>query len=372
MRRDLLLISGIFPPESGGPAKFTSDFASWCASKGKKVAVITYKNRSNQLTLSDLSYEVVSSFKSKSLLSTYIRMINTIRRNVGVGVSALAVGAFLETYIASLLFRFNYVVKVPGDIVWERARNNHITNLDIASFQNFKLPLKYKIYRYLYTQSLVRASQVIVPSIGLRDLCLKWGIQEEKISLIYNSVNIDKYLALTNIKNEFDVLTVCRLVPWKGVDEVIQYCSSRGLKLAVAGDGPERTSLESLARSLQAKVSFLGNIPEEEMLNVMSKSKVFVLNSSYEGLPHALIEARAASLISVARDGTGSAEVIHDDEDGLLVRRDRNLEETMDLALSSADKLSGYRSKAALDAKNRFDRERNFQRIFDAVTLDYK
>jgi glycosyltransferase involved in cell wall biosynthesis len=372
MRRDLLLISGIFPPETGGPAKFTADFASWCALTGNKVAVITYRNCNNQLNLSDLGYDVVPALKSESLLNTYITMINTIRRSVGTGVPALAVGAFLETYIASLLFRFNYVAKVPGDIVWERARNNRITNLDIESFQNFKLPLKYKIYRFLYTQSLVRASQVIVPSKGLRDLCIVWGIQEEKISLIYNSVNIDKYLTLTNTKSEFDVLTVCRLVPWKGVDEVIRYCSTRGLKLAVAGDGPERTSLESLAVSLQAKVSFLGDIPEEEVLNVMSKSKVFVLNSSYEGLPHALIEARAARLISVARDGTGSAEVIHDDVDGLLVRRDRNLEETMDLALSSADELSGYRSKAALDAKNRFNREQNFQRIFDAVTVGYR
>jgi glycosyltransferase involved in cell wall biosynthesis len=368
----MLLISGIFPPETGGPAKFTADFASWCALKGNRVAVITYRNYSSQLNLSDLGYEVVSALKSRSLVKTYIRMIKTIRRSVGTGVPALAVGAFLETYIASVLFRFNYVVKVPGDIVWERARNNRITNLDIASFQSFKLPIKYKIYRFFYTQSLVRASQVIVPSKGLRDLCIKWGVQEEKITLIYNSVNIDKYLALTHAKTDFDVLTVCRLVPWKGVDEVIKYCSSRGLRLAIAGDGPERTSLEALATTLQSKVSFLGNIPEEEMLKVMSESKVFVLNSSYEGLPHALIEARAAGLISVARDGTGSAEVIHDDVDGFLVRMDRNLPQTMDLALSLADEKSRFKSKASLDAKIRFDQEQNFQRIFSAVTVVYR
>jgi glycosyltransferase involved in cell wall biosynthesis len=371
MHRDLLIISGIFPPETGGPAKFSADFASWCASNGNKVSVITYRNDSNQLNLPDLDYNVVPALKSASLIKTYILMINTIRRNVTMDVPILAVGAFLETYFASLMYKFKYVVKVPGDIVWERARNNRVTNLDIASFQTAKLPLKYKIYRFLYTHSLVRASLVIVPSKGLRDLCIMWGVQEEKISLIYNSVNIEKYLTLAHTKKVFDVLTVCRLVPWKGVDEVIQYCSVRGLKLAIAGDGPERFSLESLAESNQAKVSFLGNIPEEEVLNVMGKSKVFVLNSSYEGLPHALIEARAASLISVARGGTGSAEVIHDDVDGFLVRRDRNFTETMDLALSSADQASEFGLFASLDAKNRFDREQNFQRIFNTITTVY-
>lgn len=367
MRGDLLLISGIFPPESGGPAKFAANFATWCAATGNNVAVITYRDCSNQPNLSDLDYDVVSALKSQSLLSSYIRMINTIRRHVGGGVSALAVGAFLETYIASQLFRFNYVAKVPGDIVWERARNNHITNLDIAAFQNSKLPFKYKIYRFFFTQSLVRASRVIVPSAGLRDLCIKWGIQKEKISLIYNSVNIDKYLTLTNAKKEFDVLTVCRLVPWKGVDEIIQYCSSRGLRLAVAGDGPERTPLESLAEGLQAKVSFLGNISEKEILSVVSKSKIFVLNSSYEGLPHALIEARAAGLIAVARDGTGSAEVIHDDVDGLLVRRDRSFSETMDLALSVSRKSNGMGQKAKHDSQLRFNQEINFQAILSLL-----
>ena len=369
MHRDLILISGIFPPETGGPAKFSADFASWCTYKGHKVSVITYRYGSNHLNLTVLGYKVVPALKSGSLINTYIRMINTIRGSVATDVPILAVGAFLETYIASLLFRFKYVVKVPGDIVWERARNNRVTNLDIASFQNAKLPLKYKIYRFLYTHSLVRASRVIVPSKGLRDLCIGWGVQEEKISLIYNSVNIERYLTLAHAEKDFDVLTVCRLVPWKGVDEVIRYCSARGLKLAVAGDGPERFILESMAEDLQAKVSFLGEIPEEEVLNVMRKSKAFVLNSSYEGLPHALIEARAAGLISVARDGTGSAEVIHDDVDGFLVRKNRNLAETMDLALSSENEASGFGFKASLDAKNRFDRDQNFQRIFDAVTL---
>lgn len=372
MHIDLLVISGIFPPETGGPAKFTAEFASWCDLKGNKVSVITYRHYSNLPNLSDLGYNFVSVLKSKFLINTYIRMINTIRRSVAKDVPILAVGAFLETYIASILFRFNYVVKVPGDIVWERARNNLVTNLDIASFQSFKLPLKYKVYRYFYSRSLVRASLVIVPSKGLKDLCMGWGVQEEKISLIYNSVNIEKYLTSTNSQKDYDVLTVCRLVPWKGVDDVIKYCSDRGLKLAIAGDGPERTLLESLAEALQAKVSFLGNIPEEEMLNVMSTSKVFVLNSSYEGLPHALIEARAAGLVSVARDQTGSAEVIHDDVDGFLVRKDRNLAETMDLALSSITGDNEISSKASLDVKNRFDRDQNFQRIFDAIILVYR
>ena len=369
MSNNFLIISGIFPPETGGPAKFSADFAAWGVEKGKKVSIVTYKNSNDRQQFPVNGYEVFTALKNQSLFFSFLRMINVIRLSASADAPVLTVGAFLETYVASFLFRFRYVVKVPGDIVWERARNNHITNLDIDAFQSTKLSLKYRVFRFFFTQSLLRASRVIVPSKGLRDLCRKWGIPEERICVIYNSVNLDKYLTLSQAKKDFDVLTVCRLVPWKGVDEVIKYCSTRGLKLAIAGDGPERINLESLAEALQANVSFLGNIPERELLGVMSKSKLFVLNSSYEGLPHALIEARAARLISVARDGTGSAEVIHDDLDGFLVRKDRNLAETMDLALSSTAEESGFISKASLDAKTRFDRDQNFQRIFDEVSM---
>lgn len=358
----LLIISGIFPPDPGGPAKFASDYAEWAFQNGSSVKVISYVDDVRvSLPLPGKKFLGVS--RDSKILIRYLKMINMIVESAQREDRIIAVGAFLETYIASIFKRFKYVAKVPGDIVWERARNNKITNLDIYDFQAFELPHKYRVFRYLFTKSLKRASLVIVPSEGLFHLCILWGVPQSRLRLIQNSVDLSKFSTFKRDSFEFDVLTVCRLVPWKGVDELIEVCAKLKLRLAVAGDGPERTRLEELSQRLGFDVKFFGDVPESKILELLGNTKIFVLNSHYEGLPHALVEARAAGLVSVAREGTGSAEVIHDGEDGFLVGNTRNLTEAIKMAINEFDSSSHMGQLASRDARARFDRERNFEKI---------
>jgi glycosyltransferase involved in cell wall biosynthesis len=296
-------------------------------------------------------------------------MIRGIGSNVSAHISVLAVGAFLETYLSSRIYRFNYSVKVPGDIVWERARNNNMTDLGIAEFQLQKLNFKYRVFRKLYSSSLKKARMVIVPSRGLYNLCLQWGVPHEKLNLIYNSVELVESFRIPMDECEFDLVTICRLAPWKGVDELIQYSAKRNLRLVVAGDGPDRARLESLAKTSGAKVTFMGEISNQSVSQLFSKSRIFVLNSYYEGLPHALVEARVAGLVSVGRAGTGSEEVINDDIDGYLVRPDRPLDETLDLAIASVAKSKDFIQRARDDASSRFNKEINFNEISKIVQV---
>jgi glycosyltransferase involved in cell wall biosynthesis len=172
---------------------------------------------------------------------------------------------------------------------------NGKTLLDINSFQTSTLKLKYKFFRFLFTRSLLRATLVIVPSQGLYELCRDWGVPESRLILIRNSVSVEKYSSLIQNQIDFSILTICRLTSWKGVDELIRYCSVHNTKMAVAGDGPERLHLESMSKTLNSDVTFFGDISQEAIINLMKRSKIFVLNSYYEGLPHALVEARAAN-----------------------------------------------------------------------------
>ena len=110
-------------------------------------------------------------------------------------------------------------------------------------------------------------------------------------------------------------------------------------------------------------MKFLGEISSQSVNQLLSKSRIFVLNSYYEGLPHALIEARVAGLVSVGRAGTGSEEVINDDIDGYLIRPDRPLDETLDLAIASTTKSKDFIQRAKDDARYRFNKATNFDEI---------
>ncbi len=366
MRHSLLLVTGIYPPDSGGPAKFAQTFGEWAFQKDIDVTVQTYADLEVSV-INNQSIKVCRVRRSKSLMNRYIRMVKGIGTNVAPNTTVLAAGAFLETYIASIIHRFSYVAKVPGDIVWERARNNNLTNLDIEEFQDLNLNIKYRVFRKFYSNSLKRARIVIVPSVGLYNLCQKWGVPREKIRLIYNSVEIPENFSPPLDVHEFDIATICRLAPWKGVDELIEYSAKRNLKLVVVGDGPERDKLENLSKSLGANVTFLGDVSIAVVKHVLSISQVFVLNSYYEGLPHALVEARVAGILSIGRYGTGSEEVINDDIDGYLIRPDRPLDQTLDLALASNNQSIQFVRKAREDARVRFNKECNFSEILKAL-----
>lgn len=121
-------------------------------------------------------------------------------------------------------------------------------------------------------------------------------------------------------------LAVCRLVPQKGIDLLVrayaQLPASRRARwpLQIAGDGPERSALESLAASLLpvGQVQFLGF--QTNPLALYRPGAVFVLPSRFEGMPNALLEAMGSGLPVIVSDASpGPLEVVRHGESGWVV-----------------------------------------------------
>lgn len=363
MPGEICLITSIYPPESGGPAKFCFEFSKWLADLGYPVKVVTYS--SNQHLDSHPGIKVIAVNSEGYLIARFLRMSWAIWKNARGATSVLVAGAFIENLIASLFHHKRYISKIPGDIVWERARNNRVTNLEIIDFQNSPLPWKYAAFRFLFRQSIKGSSGVIAPSKFINSLVQGWGIEKTKINTIYNSIRVDERTAPSSPAKKYDVLTVARLVPWKGISELIEVCADLNLNLCVVGDGPEKLNLAGLAKAVHGRVDFLGQIQPSQMQGIYSQSRIFVLNSSYEGLPHVLIEARLAGVMTIAKAGTGSDEVINDGQDGLLVGEEfpMSLRDALIWANSHSDECFEFTKNATVDLKTRFDQDINFLKI---------
>jgi len=366
MDKGLCLVSGIYPPDSGGPAKFTYEFEGYARERCSHVDVIATTNSAT--SISNLNNgSVVKISRKSSVLFRYIIYVFNLKKLNSSNQSFLVTGAFLEFYFSRIWKNSHVTFKLPGDIVWERARNQGYTQLSIEDFQSSELPFRFKLMRKLFTSAISKADIVIVPSAGLRSLTQQWGIDQSKVHLVFNSVDINSFSSNENSEKEFDVLTVCRLTKWKGVGEIIRSTQILGLSLAVVGDGPERAALEELALQLNAKVHFFGDVDFESVKKLYAQSKRFVLNSAYEGLPHVLLEARASSLLCIAREGTGSSEVIHHMEDGIIFGTNSGLKLTEALQLSFSDKFDAKvaAAKALDDLGERFNQTNNFRKILE-------
>ena len=188
MESKLVILSGNFPPETGGPAKFARNFSAWASNYISQVSVIsTHPKKDSLEEHGKVNVELIS--RNRNLLLRYLHTVKKIRKYSDKSTLIIANGCFFEILMASILFRITYCIKLPGDVVWEHARANEETNLGLLDFQKSRLSLKNSILRFLFTLSLKRAQLIIVPSSPMYSVCLDWGIEASKIKLIYNAVN---------------------------------------------------------------------------------------------------------------------------------------------------------------------------------------
>jgi len=323
----ILMVTGIFPPDIGGPATYVPSMASELVRRGHKVIVLTLSDR---LDHNDCSYTFPVHRVRRSLAKP-LRLLFTVLRILREGRSANVLyvnGLYLEAAIANFLLRKPMVQKIVGDWAWERATNKGWVRDTFEEFQKRKYGLRVDLLKALRNFCVGRADAVIVPSKFLARAVATWGISETKMIVIYNAVELSAPIASAiPLATRFKIVTVGRLVPWKQIDhliEAIHGCEDVGL--VIIGDGPERSQLESLARKNQlgSRIYFAGQRTKEETLALMAACDLFVLNSSYEGFPHVVLEAMIASLPVVATAAGGTPELVRDGENGLLVAANSN------------------------------------------------
>jgi glycosyltransferase involved in cell wall biosynthesis len=116
------------------------------------------------------------------------------------------------------------------------------------------------------------------------------------------------------------VLTVCRLIANKGVRDLVAACAQARQPLTVAGDGPERPGLESLARALGADVRFEGFVDRAGLDTLYREASAFVLASHRgEGLPNAVLEAMSYARPVIVTPSGATRDLVRDGYNGLLV-----------------------------------------------------
>lgn len=319
----VLIVTGIFPPDSGGPANYVPAIAEALSRDHQVIGVVTLSETLDHDD-SGYAYPVFRLLRGESRLRRQCRTIMVIRRLLKAADVVYLNGLVLEGVVAArVLARRPVVVKVVGDLIWEQARNNGATTLDIDDFQSpGGKSVVWKALRWLQGAYTGAAHRVIVPSRYLGHVVRGWGVPADKVRVVFNAVKPPE--AATGQAPDHDVVTVARLVSWKGIDRLIEVCAPKGWTLLVVGDGPAREDLEAHAAGLGARVTFTGQVPKADVASQIRRARVFVLNSTYEGLPHIVLEAKLAGRPVVATAVGGTPETIHHGVDGYLVEVNDN------------------------------------------------
>ena len=91
--------------------------------------------------------------------------------------------------------------------------------------------------------------------------------------------------------------------------------------LYIAGEGPDKELLKKKITEMELEnhVTLLGKLPQDKLFEYIRASDVFVLNTSYEGFSHQLLEVSALETPIVTTSVGGNIEIIEDHKNGILV-----------------------------------------------------
>ncbi len=307
----LVIATPLYPPEIGGPATYAKLLSEGLPAKGIEVELVKF---SDVRHLPKLIRHVA-----------YYRRVLKAARNADVVLALDPVSTGLPAMKAARRAGKPFVVKIVGDYAWEQGQQRFGVKQNLDEFvQTRRVLFAVRVLRRIQTRVAAAATRVIVPSEYLKDIVVAWGIPTDRIRVIYNAVplghtgNVPE--AVAKLPRPL-VVTAGRLVPWKHMDGVIATVAGMsGVSLAIVGDGPLRASLaQHASEKLRERSVITGVLPHGETLAVMKSADVFVLNSSYEGLSHLLIEALALGVPVIATRVGGNPEVLQHEENGFLV-----------------------------------------------------
>lgn len=184
--------------------------------------------------------------------------------------------------------------------------------------------LEHRFLTSLYGELELQTNKIITVSDTFKAYLGQYVKQPQAIEVIHNGYDQKRFRPMAHDNPVPQLITLCRLVPAKGLDVLLQACAKLKQKkipfvLHIIGDGPMRKSLENMAVELDLydEIIFYGYMlhPEE----FMPFFDIFVLPSRAEAFGSVFAEAALSWVALIGTDVGGIAEQIQHGENGLLV-----------------------------------------------------
>jgi glycosyltransferase involved in cell wall biosynthesis len=320
----VLIVSGIWPPDVGGPASHAPEVADFLRSRGHTVEVVTTASQQPARR----PYPVRWAARSIPVGLRHVvggRLVAERARKADV---VYTTGVFGRSALGSRLAGRPYVLKLTADPAHERAHRRGLSSRTLDEFQHESPGLAVRLLRAARDAELRGAAHVMCPSAYLRELVLDWGVEPSRVEVMPNPLprlpdlpereEARRRLGLDGATLAF----AGRLTAQKSLDVALEAVARNGdVSLVLAGEGVERDALERLAAELDlnGRVRFLGPQPREDVLELLRAADALLLSSSWENFPHTVIESLAVGTPVLATAAGGVVEVVDDGRNGLLV-----------------------------------------------------
>lgn len=275
-------------------------------------------------------------------ITKLFKMIKVIKRDYKLCIGIYEIPHGMLAFLLGKLKRIPVVISIIGNPAYTKVRRG----------------LRKKVTYFM----LKRCHAVTVTGVNSKQYLSEEGIEDKRIKVLPNSIDLNRFKILKNIEKEYDVICVSRLSQEKKLDnfiKVIQLIKKKhpNIKAAIAGKGLEKDNLKVLIENMNLKtnISLLGYIHDVEKL--YNKGKVFLLTSQTEGLPRAVLESMACGVPCVASNVGDMEDIIKNNENGYLINNYKDINEyaiKIISLLENKELYEKYKKNAILNVGNLF------------------
>ena len=320
----VLIVSGIWPPDVGGPASHAPEVAAFLRGGGHEVEVVTTADRRP----TPEEYEVHWIDRTTPIGLRHLATAVLIRKCAARSDVVYTTGMFGRSAAGASAARTPFVVKLTADHAYERSRRRGFFSGSLEEFQRGGGGHRSAVLRALRNSELGRAAHVLCPSEYLRGLALGWGLEPDRVGVLPNPMPTlpqlpDREVLRAQLGlNGATLAFAGRLTRQKALEVALEAVAlTDGVTLVLAGEGDERPALERRARELGlgGRVRFLGAQSRERVLELFRAADALVLSSAWENFPHTVVEALAVGTPVLATTAGGVGEVVEHERNGLLV-----------------------------------------------------
>lgn len=318
-----LVVSGLWPPDIGGPASHAPEVCQWLLERGHGVTVVSLADAAPDPG----PYRVHWISRRLPPGARHAAMTAVIARHARSADVVYSISILGRTSLGASVAGTPYVVKLTTDPVFERSLHWRLAGSDLVTFQSAR-GLRIDALRRARDRALAGAARVVVSSRALWELALSWGLSPERTELLPNPIAApDRLPARDELRARFGIdgptlVYAGRLVPQKSIEVALEAVQrNHGVSLLVVGEGPERGLLETRAAELglNGRVRFLGAQTRQTVFELLRAADAAVLSSSWENFPHFVVEALCVGTPVLATAAGGVGEIVRHESNGLLV-----------------------------------------------------
>ena len=341
--RKVCFISPEYWPLSGGTGAYVYYLSNELMKNGYKICVVTGSDQTldikvnEQLNVFFLKIPKMPVIKSFMLAASSYRKLNSVRGTVNVDITHANL-PLTPNFAVPPNFGKTLVCTVHS--TW-KGEAEAIRGEPYSRFNaNEKFMVSFNWFLRIFEEKMLeRANKIIAVShFTKRELLEYYKVPEEKIRVIHNGVEVNKFKPAQDkrkVKEELGfkaddltILSVGRLYARKGLFTLIESMPAvvnrfKNAKFIISGKGQsdEMRKLNAHAEKIGVKdnLIFTGYYPDKKLPKLYQAADVFAFSTFYEHHPFAVLEALSTGLPVVTTSVGGIPETIESGKNGFLV-----------------------------------------------------